>query len=146
MKNTHLPEQVHCKDVFLDMTLSGSCKCQLDGAGNAVRAAPVWLLSGCRHNYWQAEFIGVSSVSTNRRLNRCSTALGDFWLHIISKGGGYHRKQEQNLHIIIMSACKDGLLNYIPFQTFNGEEMRSTHFRRSINFNCKSFPKQDWRH
>lgn len=51
-------------------------------------------------------------------------------------GGGYLGKQEPNLHIIIMSACKDGLLNYIPFKTLNDKELRSTNYCSSINFNC----------
>ena len=56
-------------------------------------------------------------------------------------GGGYRRKQDEHLHIIIMSACKDCLLNYIPFKTFNEEEMRSTNYCGSVNFNCKSLNK-----
>lgn len=68
---------------FHNMTLSGGSKCQLDGGGSELLAAPAWLLSGNRHNYWQPEFTGVSSDSTSGFLNLKLRSPRDIWAHLI---------------------------------------------------------------
>lgn len=118
------------------MTLSGHHKCQLAGADSELLAALVQILSGWRHNYWQPKFSGVGSVSNSGRPSLGSTAPGIYGRiasrgrgGIVINGGGGH------LHIIITSACKDLLLNYIQIETFIEEELRSTNYCRSVNFN-----------
>ena len=89
------------------MRLSSKSKFQLDSAGSELLAAPLWLSSRSRHNYWQAEFIGVSSISATRsHLSQTvwsSTALGTSG-PVLSKQNTLINRG--HLHFIIMSACK----------------------------------------
>lgn len=68
----------------------------------------------------------------------------ELWPHGFKEVGRYHHKQESHLHIIIMFACIDGLLNYFQMKTFTEIVLRNTNYFRFINFNCRRlFPKQD---
>lgn len=67
----------------------------------------------------------------------------DLWSHRIKGWRRYRHKQERHLHIIIRSARRDLLLNYIQFKTFIEEELGSTNSCSSIKFNCRrGFPPQ----
>lgn len=61
----------------------------------------------------------------------------DLWSHRIKGWRRYRHKQERHLHIIIRSARRDLLLNYIQFKTFIEEELGSTNSCSSIKFNCR---------
>lgn len=126
MKNSSAYSRSAARAFSWQLCHSGSCKCQLERAGRAQLGALVWLLSESRHNYWQAEFIGVTSLSHQRTPEPRLRAPGISG-HISSRWGREcFSKQEEDLHVIIISACQQS------------SQLDPTKHCGCINFNCKS--------